>query len=451
MEIVPLEFDIITEESMNGAVIRKHNDLIEAKYQLPNLQEQRVISMLLAQIKPDDEDFKCYRISVTDFAKIAGIRVDGVYDELDKTTFSLLARRVSIRNGKDFLHMSWISSAEYKHGFGYVELAFDPKLKPYLLQLKTHFTQHKLESVLYMRSIYSIRLYELLKKESFKKDKNGTFNVFFEYERLREDFGIEKKEYALFANFKRKAIEPAVSEISDKTDLNILDVKYGKTGRKVTNITFMVAVRSENETTLRRDNLRIEDIKPEKESENHPIIDSLISLGFSLETAKTYKNKHGVKKIERNIAYTLAKKQASKVDDIPAFLSKALAEDWGSGWEAEHKKSEEKKEKIAQKKQVEEEKVEELKRMKAKENERIFTIFQETPENEKPFIIQAFLSSMNSITRPLMEKSYNEHGTDVFQKYKPFKSLFIAFLRELENDYSKVFDNVQDLLNDLKN
>jgi hypothetical protein len=84
----------------------------------------------------------------------------------------------------------------------------------------------------------------------------------------------------------------------------INEVRYGKTGRKITNVTFLVEVLSKDQT-----NSLIEDIKQEKENDNHPVIDSLVSLGFSPEIAKKYKNKHGVKKIERNIAYTLAKKQ----------------------------------------------------------------------------------------------------------------------------------------------
>jgi plasmid replication initiation protein len=55
---------------------------------------------------------------------------------------------------------------------------------------------------------------------------------------LRLLLGVDEKDYALFAGFRRFAIEPAISEISNKTDLFIHDVKYGKTGRKITNVTF---------------------------------------------------------------------------------------------------------------------------------------------------------------------------------------------------------------------
>ena len=95
MELVSLDFNNLDPESLNGVTVRKHNDLIEARYQLPSLQEQRVIHMLLAQIKPDDEDFKGYKILVSDFAKIVGIRADTLYSQMDAITLALRSRNIS--------------------------------------------------------------------------------------------------------------------------------------------------------------------------------------------------------------------------------------------------------------------------------------------------------------------------------------------------------------------
>ncbi|MEI7995098.1 MAG: hypothetical protein WCH01_09375, partial [Methylococcaceae bacterium] len=87
-------------------------------------------------------------------------------------------------------------------------------------------------------------------------------------------------------------------------------------------------------------------IQPEKESENHPVIDSLVSLGFSLEIAKKYKDEHGENKIERNIAYTLAKNKEREISDIPSYLNKAIKYDYGNAWEKKRKKDAEEKQKV---------------------------------------------------------------------------------------------------------
>jgi plasmid replication initiation protein len=401
-----LSLERITQESLNGVNIRKHNDLIEAKYQLPNLQEQRLILMLLSQIKMDDEDFKSYRITVVDFAEILGLKGKDIYSELDRTTLALVSRTVSIRNGKSFLHVNWLSSAKYQSGSGYIELAFDPNLKPYLLQLKSHYTQYKSNDILHFKSIYSIRLYELLKKEAFKA-RNGCFAVLFEYEQLREHFGIGKKEYALFAHFRTKTIEPAIKEISSKTDLNINDVRYGKTGRKITNITFCIKIRTEDEIKQQQTNLQIENKTTENENKNHPIIESLVSLGFSFEIAKTYKNKHGVKKIERNIAYTLAKKEAGLVKDVPAYLNMAIENDYGGGaWEAENQK---KAQDQANKAQLEKEqlakKAQEAKNVadKKTQSQQAFDRFLVLPQEQQEELRNQFMSMTDSVVKGKMQ------------------------------------------------
>ena len=72
--------------------------------------------------------------------------------------------------------------------------------------------------------------------------------------------------------------------------------------------------------------------EPPKE-QPHPLVERLINLGFAVETAQRYKTKYGVKRIERNIAYTLAKQQDGAVKDIPAYLNMAIKEDMGGGWE----------------------------------------------------------------------------------------------------------------------
>lgn len=427
MEIVPLNFDDITQESLNGANIRKHNDLIEAKYLLPNLQEQRIILMLLAQIKMSDEDFKYYRITVANFAEILGLKGNDLYAELDKITKSLVSRTISIKNGKSFLHMNWLSSAEYKSGSGYIELAFDPKLKPYLLQLKDHYTQYTFNTVLHFKSIYSIRLYELLKKESFKA-RNGYFDVFFQYQELREHFGVGKKEYIQFHDFKRKTIEPATREISDKTDLYINDVRYGKTGRKITNITFCVKIRTKNEVNLRQDNLRIEDIKPEKESAIHPIIETLMTHGFSFEIAKKYKTKHGIKKIERNLAYTLAKKQAGQVKDVPAYLNMAIENDYGGAWELENQQKVEAKkqqDKLEHEKKTKEEQISQAKKAMYQQ---AFNTFQALPDDQQEVLKKEFLEKTNSLVIGQI-KDLQRKEKDIFSS-PLISSTFKVFLVE---------------------
>ena len=56
----------------NSLIVTQSNQLVEAKYNLP-LAEQRLILIMISRIQPDDEDFKPYRISVSELAEFLGV------------------------------------------------------------------------------------------------------------------------------------------------------------------------------------------------------------------------------------------------------------------------------------------------------------------------------------------------------------------------------------------
>lgn len=324
-------------------VIRKSNELIEARYRL-SIWEQRLILTLLSNVTSRDEDFKRYKIRVSDFMHQWQLNDDShsLYEKVQDAADSLLTKTIQLSDDPTTSEMvSWLAYVKYKRGSGLVEMEFHSSLKPYLLQLRKHFTQYQLNHVINFRNQYSIRIYELLKIRVFRANE-GSFSRCFKYDELRSLLAIEDDEYSIFWNFKSRVIVPAVEEISANTDLEITDVKYGKTGRKISNITFFVKLKPDD--GILPFQLEIEE-EPAKEV-LHPVVERLTNLGFAVETAKKYKNRFGVKRIDRNIAYVMAKKEAGLVKDIPSFLNSAIKEDMGGAWEVEQAKAEQKKAEI---------------------------------------------------------------------------------------------------------
>lgn len=234
-----MEFVSLGKQKTRSIV--KSNQLIEAKYKL-TLNEQRLILLLITLIKPEDKEFKIYKFKIQDFIKIFRLRSKTTsYKEIKTTTERLVGNTLIMKpNSSRTLYINWLSSAEYFENEGYVELCFDPKLKPYLLQLKDHFTTYRLENVLHLKSIYSIRLYELLLKEHnyYYRQKNS---LVFELQRLKEILGIEKKEYVKFNHFKTRVLNSAQKELKEKSDI-FFDYNCLKTGRKITAIEFVVKI-----------------------------------------------------------------------------------------------------------------------------------------------------------------------------------------------------------------
>lgn len=331
-------------DNENQILIKKSNDLIEARYRL-TLGEQRLVLLLASQIRKDDKDFNYYEIKISDFAEMFGLKTDkSLYEKVEKIAGDLLGKKLYLKNdGKSFEGTVWLSYVKYVSGSGTIKLRFDDCLKPYLLQLKhsiNGFTQYKLHTVMSFKSAYSIRLYELLKMEVWKSEKlkSTQFEKSFSLDEYRRILGVDKNAYPIFADFRKRVIDTTVLEISEQTELNISETKYIKTGRKITGVTFIVKIRQTDEIKT----LQLEMEDPPKE-QTHPIVERLISLGFAVETAKRYKTKYGIKRIERNIAYTLAKQQEGAVKDIPAYLNMAIKEDIGGGWDVAKTKAAEEK------------------------------------------------------------------------------------------------------------
>lgn len=326
---------MLDADNVNRLVVRKSNDLIEARYRL-TVEEQRLVLLLSTAISPEDEDFKDYEIKVSAFAHTFNLeKRKAIYKSVEEAARELAGKTINLSKDGKKVYASWLSYVEYVEGSGLLKLRFDKSLKPYLLQLKKHFTQYNLSSVINFRSSYSIRFYEFLKMETWKA-KEGRFEKTFNISEYRSILGIDKKAYSVFSDFRKRVIEPTVSEISNHTELNILDVKYLKTGRKITSVCFVVDVKNNLEKLP-----NLEDQPTEEKL--HPIIESLINMGFSAETARKYKTRFGVKCIERNIAYTKAKQEAGLVKDFPSYLNQAIKEDMGGAWEIAQAKQEQDK------------------------------------------------------------------------------------------------------------
>lgn len=387
--------------------VRQSNSLIDASYRIASVGEGRLIRALIAQISPSDEDFKLYRVSVTDFARLFDITGEAAYEQIKKAADELTSRKIKIEKGKSWLFMNWLSSAEYVQGSGYVELCFDKKLKPYLLQLKGYFTQYELENVVSFKSAYSIRIFELLKAEQFKAARNGYFKRTFHYEELRWSIGIETAEYALFADFRRYVIEIAVREINASSNLEIVQVDYPKTGRKITHIVFHCE-------PARQTRLNVDEPPPVLEAVEQPReipedVRDLVAMGIDEGTAYKWRKKYGVKRLTRNLAYTRAMQKAGKIrDSLTGFLARAIADNLGSAWEEEHKEKQE-RHKAHETAQVTKE-AEERQKSQAQRAwiESTLARFAQLSDDRKTELRQAYATTLSDITRKSFDKDHEQ-------------------------------------------
>ncbi|EPB8167446.1 replication initiation protein [Clostridium perfringens] len=295
-------------------LVSKSNELINTRYNL-NLQEQKLILTLASMVQPDDSEFKSYNFKVKEFMDLLEIKDKSTYKNLDKVIKSLMEKTFVIKKDSgEYIRLAWLSSAKYFKGN--VTLEFSANLKPYLLMLKENYTSYKLENILKLKSCYSVRLFEILKSNLYKKI------LIIDIETLKYLLQADKKTYNLYGKFKEKILLKAQIELKEKTDI-YFEFEEIKTGRKVTSLKFIIKSNKENKKLL-SDNLK--DISVENvetiEDKNIIILKELFHNQVSIKNLKKILESanNDIEKIKKIYEYS----KTQKIDNLIGFMIKMV-------------------------------------------------------------------------------------------------------------------------------
>lgn len=314
----------------------KSNRIIEAKYRL-NARAQKFILFMASMVNPHNEELKYLRVKIKDIEPIFNTeqkKWGSIYQIVKDIILSLNNHPLKITQSDGTnLIINWIASAEIRQGSGMVEFEFSEKLRPYLLQLKSHFTKYKLQNILQLRSGFSIRLYELLKARQFIGKAE------YELQELKDILGLNGK-YAVYYDFKRRVILTAQKELAAYSDI-WFEFKERREGRKVKYLTFYI---HENVDVVQKME-ETEDL-PKIES---PLVRELVKLGFShLKALELYqlgfevlvddRIKSAVRDayesaevfFKEKLEMTLYEHKRGKVHSPTGFFLKAIQEDYQS-------------------------------------------------------------------------------------------------------------------------
>nr|WP_230580727.1 replication initiation protein [Xenorhabdus bovienii] len=131
--------------------------------------------------------------------------------------------------------MRWLGAYKYNEGEAHVVLSFTPQVTPYLCELEDNFTKYQLSQACALRSVHSWRLLELFEQMNTNKENNGWLSMSLDdFHHAMETAESYKTN---FGQVKRKIIEPAVKELTEK-DNWMIDWKSIKLGRKVVRLEF---------------------------------------------------------------------------------------------------------------------------------------------------------------------------------------------------------------------
>jgi plasmid replication initiation protein len=216
---------------LSNSVVRKDNRIITACYKL-TLNEQRLVLTAIAKIPFDEKIPDEVEITAQEFlALFPDVGESNVYKYMDEAVDALANKWIIIENPIKTKKFRWIDlKTTYHKGSARIGFAFSRHIIPYLEQLKEQFTRYRLGDIANLKSIYSIRLYEML-----MQFQNTTI-VVVDLDKFKERLGIQNK-YSDYKNLRKRVIEPAVSELNQKSHLNIT-FKSHREGRSIKKLQF---------------------------------------------------------------------------------------------------------------------------------------------------------------------------------------------------------------------
>lgn len=225
------------------SLVVKSNSLMEAKFHF-KLWEMRLFEKMISLIKKGDTEFRACKIYIIDLIKYFEGNSRNDYELIREAALSLGDKKLFIpyqtpKGAKRWAKISIFPTVTIPDGEdrggenAYIELEFHNDLKPHLLDLKERFKAYDIRNIQSLRSIYSIRMFILLKQF----DNIGFRRI--EIDVLRNLLGVEEEQYKLYADFKKRVILRPQKDLKKYCDI-CFEFKEEKLGRKVHSITFII-------------------------------------------------------------------------------------------------------------------------------------------------------------------------------------------------------------------
>lgn len=315
-------------------LVTQANNIIEARYSLTK-NEQIILCAMISFIEPNDKDFLTYKTSISDFALLLNVEKKYIFREIDGIVKRLLTRVIQIETSTGWKMFQWVSYAEANIEKNSLLLKFHDELKPYLLDLRKRFTSFRLQEVINLKSVYSIRIYQLLTEYHNK----GKLVFLYPLSDLRNMLlGDKSKKYTRFKDFRVNVLEKSQSELNKKSKFSFT-FEAIKEKRKITKIEFSIV-------RIQRDLLENKIIENDYSDSAQSIFDNFELIGIKRNVIIPFLERDGKEALERTLQIFNKDKKSGKIrDNEQGYLIGLLKAQAGVLTDTERKEQEEKERK----------------------------------------------------------------------------------------------------------
>jgi len=221
---------VVRQPDEDDRIFYFRDDVAEIRANLTS-REYRFVFYLLGMLDPGNPQIKnpYFKVNVRAFAKLTGLDLNSLWTQLKQLTHGLCCKQLyicgSVFPGGRYPGLevvNWLDSYGLYEGDGYLTV----KLTPSIVRIYNHILRHlqpEQQNLIpcgpffKLHSIYAQRLY------TWANCRRGQKLVKVDLPRLRTLLlqSAEPTVLEPYHHFKQRAIEPAVNEISEKTDLLI--------------------------------------------------------------------------------------------------------------------------------------------------------------------------------------------------------------------------------------
>ncbi len=394
-------------ESKKELVI-KSNSLIDMQTDLTLMQLKVFTKIIMCTVKNPNTEF--YRFSMQELLKDFNIQSKH-HLALKKATAGMI-KAVILKQQNGEVQLPLFTKVVYEKGI--VDMYLHPDLKPYILDIKERYTKYFFKSITWLNSMYSMRLYELLKQYEFRNSRN------FDLKELRFLLNITEGKYSKYTDFKKRVLLSSQKELKEKTDI-AFEFEEIRERRKVVKIEFKIISQ----------NKELWELKKTVSNSSKNSLEAVLKTKLLLNDnqIKTVLKQFSREYIERNINYTLKQKN---IKNIAGYFMKALEQDF---WQTILIKEEQNKKATlkAQQEELEQKRAEEEKLKKDKIKKQKIQEFIDSREEQVKELIPSFIQANSFILRNtnIDLENHDEIFSIIKWEKKEFnhiKSLFMGFI-----------------------
>ena len=219
-------------------LVVKSNKLVQALQTL-SLSETRLLQLAIVDARETGQGLSTdepLELNALRYAKAFNVSADAAYLALIEAEDSLFKRQFTITNDDGSLTKSrWIQDANYRKGEGRILVTLTRVVIEHVTKIdgfEQYFTSYHLSKTSEFKSVYAVRLYELLIQW-----KSVGKTPIFELNKFRSQLGIGVNEYTRMEAFKRRVLDIATDQINEYSDITVKYEQHKK-GRSISGFSF---------------------------------------------------------------------------------------------------------------------------------------------------------------------------------------------------------------------